>query len=588
MALTGGGDLIRFGPFEFDLRSVVLRKAGKSLRLQPQPAKILGLLISRAGKLVTREELRQEIWGGSTFVDFEHNLNFGVRQIRTALRDNAKRPRYIETLSRRGYRFVATVKEVPTQAIHSLAVLPLENLSEDPEQEYFADGITDELITQLAKISALRVVSRTSVQQYKRARQPLPEIARKLDVDAVVEGTILRSDDRVRITAQLIDARKEEHLWSESYERDLWDVLKLQAEVAQAIAGHIHIRLTAEEQSRLKSTPPCDPAAYEAYLRGRYFWNKRTEDNLKRAKHYFEEAIDKDPGSALAYSGLADSYFYRGYLFGEMEPCDAMPKAKAAAIRALELDPKVAEAHVSLALVLLFFDWNFAAAQREFQSALALNPNYATAYHAYSACLAISGRLPAAIEMAKRALALDPLSIPIHNIVGEMFMFAGLWDAAAEQYRRGIEMDPNVALLRENLATVLEEKGLQQESVEECLAMRALRGETSERLAELRVAYQRSGLQGFQQSQLALDLKRWNGSASETLRIAALYAQVGEVEEAIHWLEKLYETRSGLILWIKLYPQFKGLHSHPKFQEITRNVGLPQSELDEVRQTSLE
>jgi TolB-like protein len=575
MASSGRRELIRFGSFEFDLQSVVLRKAGKSLRLQPQPAKILSFLITRAGKLVTREELRPEIWGGNTFVDFEHNLNFCIRQIRTVLRDNAKKPRFIETLPRRGYRFVAAVKEVPAQAIHSLAVLPLENLSRDPEQEYFADGITDELITQLAKIAALRVVSRTSVQQYKRARQPLPEIALRLDVDAIVEGTILRSNDRIRICAQLIDARKEEHLWSESYERDLRDVLKVQAEVAQAIAGQVHVRLTAEEQSRLKAAPSCNPAAYKAYLRGRYFWNKRNEESLKSAKRYFEEAIDKDPGYALAYSGLADSYFYRGYIFGQMEPREAMPKAKAAALKALELEPKLAEAHVSLALVLLFFDWDFPAAQREFQSALALNPSYATAYHAYSACLAITGRLAAAIETSKRALAVDPLSIPIHNIVGEMLMFAGLWDEAVEQYRRAIEMDQNVALLHENLATVLAQKGQLQESVEECLVMRALRGETGECLAELRAAYQRFGLRGFQQSQLALDLERWNGSPSDAFRISAQYAELGQGDDAIHWLEKLYEARAGLILWVKLYPHFKGLHNHRRFQEITAEVGLP-------------
>jgi TolB-like protein/tetratricopeptide (TPR) repeat protein len=572
---VGGGERIRFASFEFDVQSGVLHKAGKALRLQPQPARILHFLLTNPGKLVTREQLRQQIWGASTYVDFEHNLNFGVRQIRAALRDNPKKPRFIETLPRRGYRFVAPVIEVRAQNIRSLAVLPLENLSGDPDQEFFADGFTDELITELAKISALRVVSRTSVQRFKRARLPLSEIVRQLDVDALVEGTILRSEQRVRITAQLIDVRKDKHLWSDSYERDLRDVLKLQAAVADAIAVQIHVTLTSEEQSRLSTAPACDPAAHEAYLRGRYFWNKRTEECLVRAKEYFVQAIDKDPGYALAYSGLADTYFYCGYVFGEMQPRAAMPKAKAAALKALELDPMLAEAHVSLALVRLFFDWDFDAAQRAFETALSLNPNYPTAHHAYAAFLAITGNLPAAIETARGALAIDPLSVPIHNILGEMLMFSRFWDQAIEQFRRGIELDPNASILHENLATVLQATGRYSEAVEELLIMRSLRGATAEHLAELRAAYEQSGLPGFRSRQLASDLEGWRGSISAAFHIAAEFAELEDAESAIHWLENLLATRSGLALWIKLYPQFRRLHLHPRFQAIAREVGLP-------------
>jgi TolB-like protein/Tfp pilus assembly protein PilF len=575
-SLGSRDNVLRFGSFEFEVRNGVLRKAGKSLRLQPQPAKILAMLLSRRGEVVTRDELQQEIWGKSTFVDFEHNLNFSVRQIRAALHDNADRPRFIETLSRRGYRFIGAVIEATPQTIKSLAVLPLENLSRNAEEEYFADGITDELITELAKIGALRVISRTSVQQYKRTCQLLPEIARKLNVDAVVEGTVSRWGGRVRIRAQLIDARREAHLWAESYERDLGDIGKLQAEIAQTIANQIHVRLTSEDESRLKSARRLDPAAHESYLRGRYFWNRRTEESLKRAEKYFEEAIHKDPTYALAYSGLADTYFYRGYIFGLMEPKDAMPKAKAAAVKALELDGTLAEAHVSLALVQLFFEWDWSGADREFKTALKLNPSYPTLHHAYSIFLAARGGLPQAMQEVKHALEIDPLSIPINNIVGELYMFAGEWDQAIEQYRQTIEMDPNVWIVHENLGIALEETGKNGEAVEEYLKARALSGASAKALMDLRDAYDRSGLRGFRQRQLEMDLERWNGWHSDAFHIAANYARLGEIDPALTWLERACEARSGWMICIQLYSYFKNLYAHPRFQHVVRRVGLPQ------------
>jgi TolB-like protein/Tfp pilus assembly protein PilF len=571
--------VLRFGPFEFEVANGLLRKLGRPVQLQPQPAKILALLISQPTKVVTREELRQEIWGQDTFVDFEHNLNFSVRQIRAALHDDAEKPRFIETLPRRGYRFIAEVEQVLPEAakrIQSLAVLPLENLSQDPEQEYFADGVTDELITELAKIRALRVISRTSVQQFKRVRKPLREIARRLNVDAVVEGTILRWGNRVRITAQLIDARREEHLWAESYERDLGDVLRLQAEVAQAISGQIHITLKAEEQCRLRPARRIDPAAHECYLRGRYFWNKRSEESLCRAQKYFEQAIDNEPGYALAYSGLADTYFYRGYAFGRMAPKDAMPKARAAALKALELDEALAESHVSLALVRFFFDWDWSGAEREFKRALELNPNYATTHHAYSALLASTGRKQEGIAEAQRALELDPLSIPINNILGEIYMCAGECKQAIEQYRKAIEMDPNVWLPHENLGVALEEIGKDAEAVDEYLKARAVSGESPEVLRELRNEYEASGLRGFRQKQVELERARWEGQHLDTFRIAAHYARLGEQDEAIAWLERAFEARSGELIWIKLYPVFQKLYANPRFKDVVRRVGLPQ------------
>src|SRR2546427_1574601 len=295
---------VRFGAFELDQDAGELRKQGTRMKLQEQPLQMLQVLLQRPGEVVTREELQQKIWPSDTFVDFDHGINNAIKRLREALGDAAETPHYIETLPRRGYRFIGKI-ERETPKFRSLAVLPLENLSRDPQQEYFAEGLTEALITTLAKIGELRVVSRTSAMVYKDARKPLREIARELEVDAIVEGTVLRVGHRVRITAQLIDAAKETHLWAESYERDLRDVLALQAEVAQAIAREIRVKLTPLDQARFAEVRAVDPDAYEAYLRGRYHWNRRPSEFAK-AIQCFQEAIAKDSTYVAAYAGLAD------------------------------------------------------------------------------------------------------------------------------------------------------------------------------------------------------------------------------------------------------------------------------------------
>jgi TolB-like protein/DNA-binding winged helix-turn-helix (wHTH) protein len=431
-----------FGVFELDLRAGELRKHGIRVRLQEQPFQILATLLAHAGEIVTREELQKKLWPADTFVDFDHGLNKAINKIREALGDSAESPRFVETVARRGYRFLAEVKAAdaapartpdltahplsvpaapnrgedlpgelanpkhaqrstgwkipalvllllaaslavwklhswnhPSPAIRSLAVLPFESLSSDASQDYFADGMTDELISDLGQISALRVISRTSVMSYKRARKPLPQIARELNVEAVVEGTVLRSGDQVRITAQLIEASADKHLWSQSYEGELRDTLALQNKVARAIADQIQVNLNPQEQAALKKVMIVNPEAYESYLKGRYFWNKRTADGLKAALTYFNQAIEHDPNYAQAYSGLADTYALLGdWQYAVMTPKEALPKAKAAAIKALELDNTLGEAHNSLAFCLDGFDWNFSSAGKEFQRAIELNP----------------------------------------------------------------------------------------------------------------------------------------------------------------------------------------------------------------------
>jgi TolB-like protein/DNA-binding winged helix-turn-helix (wHTH) protein len=424
---------LRFGVFELDLRAGELRKHGLRVRLQEQPFQVLAMLLEHPGEVVTREELQKKLWPADTFVDFDHGLNKAVNKIREALSDSAESPRFVETVARRGYRFLAEVKVAdaapirspelatephptaeardrpdvaekvamskrllpslawkisafallllmaslaawklhsrnrPSPVIRSLAVLPLESLSSDASQDYFADGMTDELISDLGQISALRVISRTSVMAYKRARKPLPQIARELNVDAVVEGTVLRSGDQVRITAQLIEASADKHLWSQSYEGQLRDTLALQSKVARAIADQIQISLNPREQAALKSARVVNPEAYVSYLKGRYFWNKRSAESLKVALAYFKQAIDEDPAYAQAYSGLADTYALLGdWQYAVMTPKEALPKAKAAAIRAMELDSTLGEAHNSLAFCLDGFDWDFNSARRNF------------------------------------------------------------------------------------------------------------------------------------------------------------------------------------------------------------------------------
>jgi TolB-like protein/Tfp pilus assembly protein PilF len=360
----------------------------------------------------------------------------------------------------------ASFLERPSPVIRSLAVLPLESLSSDASQDYFADGMTDELISDLGQISALRVISRTSAMTYKHARKPLPQIARELNVDAVVEGTVLRSGDEVRITAQLIEASDDKHLWSQSYEGELRDTLALQNRVARAIADQIRINLNPQEQAALKNVRVVNPEAYESYLKGRYFWNKRTADGLKVALTYFNQAIDEDPKYPQAYSGLADTYALLGdWQYAVMTPKEALPKAKAAAIKALELDSALGEAHSSLAFSLDAFDWDFDSAEKEFRRAIELNPGYATAHHWYAWHLSVSGRFEEAIAEMRKAEILDPLSLIINADLAELLVVAHFYDESIRQSRRTIEMDPNFALAHHQLAQAYLQKHMYDEAV---------------------------------------------------------------------------------------------------------------------------
>jgi TolB-like protein/Tfp pilus assembly protein PilF len=345
--------------------------------------------------------------------------------------------------------------------IDSLAVMPLANLSGDAQQDYFVDGMTDELITDLAQIGGLRVTSRTSVMQFKDSKQPVPQIASELNVNAVVEGSVMRLGDRVRVTAQLIESKTDRHLWARTYERNSRDVMALQDELARDIANEIRVTLTPEEHKRLAGSPPIDPQAYEAYLRGRLFWTRRNEADLFKAKAYFQQVIDKEPSYAPAYSGLADTYFYLGYAWGHMAPREAMPLAEAAALKAVELDDNSAEAHASLGTVKMSYDWDFPGAERELKRAVTLNPNYSNGHHAYSVLLSVLGRPEESIAEIRKAAEVDPLSIPVRNMLAARLAAYGRCDEALAEDRKTMDLLPNtvhLSMLHERMAACYRDK----------------------------------------------------------------------------------------------------------------------------------
>jgi TolB-like protein/Tfp pilus assembly protein PilF len=455
-----------------------------------------------------------------------------------------------------------------------LAVLPLENLSGDPSQEYFADGMTDELTTNLAKIKSLRVISRSSAMQYKKTRKPLAEISRALRVDAVVEGSVVRSGDKVRITAQLIEARTDQHVWAEEYNRDLRDVVTLQGEVARDIAQKIRIAVTPEENARLTGPRRVNPEAYEAYLRGRYFWNKRTEEAVRRAIPFFEQSMSKDPNYPLAHDGLADCWLSLGW-YGYVSPKEAFPRAKAAAMRALELDDSLAEAHTSLAFASMNYDWDWSAAEREFRKAIELNPNYANAHHWYGDYLSAVGRHEQAIAESRRALELDPLSPIINAWLGWRYYFARQFDQAIDQYRETLEIDPNFVPVHLVLGQAYEQKGMLKEAIAELEKGASLSQGAPLYAASLAHAYAVAGRRSEAETLLRQTNERAQRAYVPSFHVAIIYAGLGRKDETLAWLERGYQERSAWMVWLKVDPRFDFVRSDARFQNLLRRLGLP-------------
>jgi TolB-like protein/Flp pilus assembly protein TadD len=463
------------------------------------------------------------------------------------------------------------VRGAPTP-IRSIAVLPLENLTGDSSKDYFADGMTDALITELGKVRALRVISRTSSSRYKNSKKPLSQIARELNVDGIVEGAVVQSAGRVRIKAQLIYARTDLYLWGRSYDRDLSDVLALEDEVARAITQEIRINVTAQELGRLNSASPVNPEVYQLYLKGRFLLERRTEAGMKKAVECFEEALQKDPNSALAYSGLADAYGLLGG-FSFLSPKEAYPRARAAAMKALELDDTLAEPHAALAITV---DGGFEEQEKHFKRAIELNPGYANAHLWYARDLSRMGRVDEALKEILRAQELDPLSLIINDNVGEVYGWAHQYDKALEQLRKTLEMDPNFARTHLDLGVTYEYKGMFDEAIAEFQKARELGGENWPELrVPLQHAYEASGYRGYYQEQLRLLKERSKRSYVAPATIAIIYARLGDKESAFTWLEKAQRERAGLS-FIKVEPVYDPIRSDPRFRDLLHRAGLPE------------
>src|ERR1700693_4393898 len=639
--------IYRFADFEVDVRARQLRKHGTKVKLHGQPFQMLLMLLEPAGEAVSREQMQVKLWRADTFVDFEHSLNTSIKRLRQALSDSAMEPRFIETLPRVGYRFIAPVtagagdESVADLDAHTLqspspvsgtpgttdqassprhsfawflglalagaaiaavlialnlartrdrvsgifrsskndaalstsakksrrsvAVLPLQNLSADPAENYFADGMTDELTTDLAQFADLRVISRTSAMHYKDGNKTAPQIGKELGVDALVEGSVERVGDHVRIRAQLIDCATDRHLWAQSYDREMKDVLSLQTEAAKEIAEQVRGSVSPPQPTSRPANPePVNPDAYEAYLKGRYFWNKRTQDGLNKSIEYFGEAIAKDPSFAAAYAGLADAYSLLG---SDVLPADlANSKARAAASKAVELDPNIAEGHAALAMVEFYYDWNWKQSEQEFRRAIELNPNYATAHQWYSYYLTAMLRFPEAVEQAEAAQQIDPLSLAISTTLASRYRHAGRSDDAMRLDQRTLEMDPNFIPAHFSLGAVYENQGSWQQAIDEYKKVIELSPDDPAALAAVGYIYGRTGQKADAHKIIGQLMEISKKHYVPSFELAAIFAGLVDANDSMMWLDKAYQKRESQMPFIQSDERFNSLHADPRYQ----------------------
>ena len=616
--------VLKFGPFELDLKTSELRKSGIRLKLRGQPLQVLQSLLEHPQEIVTRDQLRHQLWPDNTFVDYDLALKKAVNRLRDTLGDSAEHPRYIETIPRQGYRFIGIVQaaEEPsaadvvgqtstakvrpwrlfavlsaaalavlvftasvgklrtrifagsrTSGIHSLAVLPMENLSKDPSQDYFSDGMTDELTTELAQIGALRVISRTSAMHFKGTRETLPEIGSKLGADAVVEGSVTRAENRVRVTAQLIDVRSDRHLWAKTYERDLKDVLQLQDELVRDIEEEIRIKLGPEESSRRTEARPVNPEAHEAYLKGRYFYEKLSVPGFREGLAYYQQAVKLDPGYAPAYVGLAASYKELG-VWGALPPREAAAHASEAVEKALALDDASGDAHAVRGHIRFLWDWDWAGAEREYKRAMELGPPSTDTRIQYAVYLSALGRHDEAIAVMREARALDPVSAPANELLGDVYYWAHEFDEAINQGRKTLALYPDLSANYYYLGRCYEQKGMYHEAVEQYLKGKTLDGATAEQLARYREAFAKSGRKGFVRENLRTVLAVSRGRYVDPSWMADLYARLDDKDRVFECLERAYQERSHNVALINTEPVFDGLHSDPRFHDLLRRLHL--------------
>ena len=622
---------LRFDDFELDVRAGQLRRRGVRLRLSGQPLQVLGILVERAGDVMTREELQSQIWPADTFVDFDHGLHNAIARIREVLGDSAENPRYIETLPRRGYRYIGPVEsakippatienvadagkvlsltapekrkghlsiivrtsfacallalglfawtrwrsthaEAAASPIRSIAVLPLTNLSGDPSEEYFADGMTDQLITDLAQIGSLRVISRTSVMQYKEAKQSLPEIARTLNVDAIVEGSVIRSGERVRVTAQLLRASTDQHIWADTYDRDRGDILKLQSELADTIAQRVRAEITPMQKAQMGKARVVNPAAYDSYVKGRlYFTNEFTKsESLRKAQHLFQESIQEDPNFALAYAGLADTYVYLAFV-GAMPRDEASHAARENLAKALELDDSIGEAYDTLGVLSSSFDWDWAAADRAFNRALELAPSYSCAHEDRAIFLALVGRRSEALaEIAK----IDQLDTGFSSAQSESAAYFELRDYAhlIEASKRGLILDPKDSSQHYYLGAGYQGTGRLQEAIAEY--QKAM--DTSDDLrpaVALAHAWAAAGQKG-KAGKMLRDLEHNPKAMASPYTMATIYAGLDENDRALDSLKKACQEKLFDAGGIRSDFLLDSLRSDPRFQGLLHHIGL--------------
>ena len=571
----------QFGVFAADLRTGQLTKIGRRVRLQEQPFRLLTVLLARAGELVTREELRAALWPQTT-VDFDHGLNKAISKIREALVDSADRPRFIETVARRGYRFltdVTTIREASSgwrsQRINSLAVLPLLNHSGDTSQDYFADGMTEALIADLGQIRALHVISRTSAMTYKGSRKPLPEIGRELGVRALVEGSVMRVGDQVRITAQLIEVPADRHIWAHSYTEELGNALALQSRVARDIAQQVEAALTPPERLALAKPQAVKPEAFEDYFKGRYFCNMRTSDGLRAAIACFDRAIERDPSFAAAHSGLADAYALAGdWEYGVLPPQKAFIRARTEAAKALALDDGLAEAHTSLAFALDLYGWDWEAARREYVRAIELNPGYATAHLWYAWHLMIMGQISEGISELRKAESLDPLSPIIGAELAEALCIARRYDESVAQSRKTLEIDPNFPVTHYGLGKALLQKNMHDAAIAAFRRAIDLGGHNVAFASDLAYALAASG-RSRDAVRIARDLQaQHKRNPSADVNIALVYVGLGDNDQAINWLGRACRARFHPAILLR--PAWDALRPDKRFHRLLRRIGLPE------------
>jgi len=566
---------IRFGPYEVNLQTGELRKSGYRIRLQDKPFRILVALLEQPGTLVTRDELHKRLWPDDTFVDFDSGLNTALTKLRESLSDSAEEPRYIETFPRRGYRFMAPVSNSAISRVTMLAVMPFENLSGDKGQEYFSDGLTEEMITRLARLNPdrLGLIARTSSLRYKRTPRDIGRIARELSVDWILEGSVRCAGERVRITAQLVRTRDESHLWAQSYDRDLRDILAVQSEVALAVAAEIHLKLKPGAEAKSKETAQVNPEAHRACLMGCYHLAKFNREGLTRGIEYLLKSIELDPGYAPPYDDLAFSYFISsGWT---LPPREAMLNARDAANRGLAVDANLADAHTSLGMVHLRYDWDWTAAERECRRAIEINAGSSRAHEFYGWYLAAMGRFDEAIERVERALELDPVSPEVSTILGHVLYLARRHDEAIAQLHKALELDRNYWFTHLVLGLALQQRGKLPEAIEEFQSAARAEKVSPEAMGALGQAYAAAGRRD--QALKALNqLEKWTAKYYVSpFHKGRIHAALGQHDRAFEWFEKALEERSFYLSWFKVEPELDPLRGDPRFKRLLQRLSFP-------------